>query len=82
MGKEVSVGGYPLSEKVMGLISGEFGDVEGRLKTFIEALTEDPAQCKARKDMAEQLIWKGYGFLRQRIEIQIKSEIGETKTIE
>ena len=31
--------------------------VEGRIKTFIEAITEDTAQCEARKSIVAQMIW-------------------------
>lgn len=31
--------------------------VEGRVKTFIEAITEDTAQCEARKSIVAQMIW-------------------------
>jgi len=32
--------------------------LEGRLKTFIEAITENEEQCAARKDIASELIWR------------------------
>lgn len=33
--------------------------IEGRLKTFMEAITEDGAQCEARKSLVGQMIWDG-----------------------
>ena len=40
-------------------ITGHLRMVEGRLKTFIEAMSTDKEQCKARKDMVQQMLWEG-----------------------
>jgi len=41
--------------------------VEGRLKTFMEAVTEDTAQCEARKSLVAQMVWDGSGRAFEQI---------------
>jgi len=44
-------------ERVEEVIIHHLRRIEGRLKTFVEALTEDAKQCKAQKDIVRQMIW-------------------------
>lgn len=41
---------------------------EGRLKTFMESITEDPEQCKARKAVVAQMLWADSEYLIAHIE--------------
>lgn len=41
----------------MGCVENHLRRIEGRLKTFVESITEEPTQCKARKDIVAQLVW-------------------------
>lgn len=42
--------------------------LEGRIKTFIEAITKDSAQCEARKDVVSSLLWHECGDLCSELE--------------
>ena len=58
----------PLGDITMGCVEKHLRKIEGRLKTFVESITEDSTQCKARKDIVAQLVW----FEAQKIDASIR----------
>jgi len=64
-----------LNDYITKAVAEELQTIEGRIKTFIEAITDNPDQCKARKDSISTLIWNTTNYLWDRIhEIIAKSK--------
>jgi len=52
-----------LGERIAQAVGGELRKIEGRMKTFIEAITENSDQCEARKSIVEIAIWQTTQYL-------------------
>lgn len=57
-----------LRNRISEAVVDELRVIEGRLKTLMEAITEEGSQCEARKDSVSTAIWQTTSYLWDRID--------------
>ncbi len=54
--------------RVRQIVANYLSKVEGRVKTFVEAMTEDADQCHARKVIVGNMVWSESEYLLDHID--------------
>lgn len=72
--------GVPLEDRVNKRIRDYLRSAEGRLLTFVEAITEYDEQLKARRDMVRNLLWQDSFFMYEHIKGLVQKEIKELES--